>query len=330
MRTLAILALSAFALPAASQSAPSYTDLVVFGDSLSDNGNFFAQTGQPPAPYWRGRSSNGPVWVEQMANHLGFAMGDIDDRAVAFATTDDVLQLQVLPYLGSPAGVDPTALHVYWAGANDLFGLLATPGADPTAVIGAAMQNTADSLLALLASGAQHILVVNLPDLSATPFVVEFGDPQLTGQVLALTAGYNAALAQTLATLEGATGADFIELDAFALTQGLVAQPLSGGFSVVDARALSATGVVVPDPDVYLFWDHVHPTSRGHSLVMGAALGELGLLLGDVNADGLLDGADFGALYAAWGPCAAGTAADLDGNARVDAEDAELLRILLH
>ena len=41
--------------------------LVVFGDSLSDNGNLFDLTGFPQPPAWEGRSSNGPVYAEQLA-----------------------------------------------------------------------------------------------------------------------------------------------------------------------------------------------------------------------------------------------------------------------
>jgi|SRR5215469_9709362 len=38
--------------------------LVVFGDSLSDNGNSFALAGFPGFPYFEGRYSNGPNWVD--------------------------------------------------------------------------------------------------------------------------------------------------------------------------------------------------------------------------------------------------------------------------
>jgi phospholipase/lecithinase/hemolysin len=34
--------------------ADPYTQIVVFGDSLSDVGNVFAATGLPPAPYYQG------------------------------------------------------------------------------------------------------------------------------------------------------------------------------------------------------------------------------------------------------------------------------------
>lgn len=330
MFALHLLAPLALTLSTTSTPAPpAFTQLVVFGDSLSDNGNFFAATGAPPAPYWSGRFSNGPVWVEQMANHLGLAPGAVGDHAVGFATTSDVLQSQVAPYLAAVGSADPGALYVYWAGGNDLFGLIDTPGGDPTAVIGAAMQATSDALLALLGSGARDILVVNLPDLSATPLIVEFADRTLSNSVLQLTLAYNGALAQTLGALEVATGADFLELDAFGLTSALVADPHAGGFRVVDQRALAATGVVSPHEELFLFWDHVHPTRRGHSFVMGAALGELGILWGDVNGDGVLGSRDQAVLARSFGPCGPGTPADLDGNAVVDQEDLLLLRILL-
>src|ERR1700756_3920216 len=60
--------------------------LVVFGDSLSDNGNLFALTGFPQPPAWEGRSSNGPVYAEQLANLLHV---NLDDRAIAGAEASD-------------------------------------------------------------------------------------------------------------------------------------------------------------------------------------------------------------------------------------------------
>src|SRR3954447_10512298 len=44
-----------------ARSAPAFEHLVVFGDSLSDTGN-------------AGRFSNGPVWVEYLADRLGLKL----------------------------------------------------------------------------------------------------------------------------------------------------------------------------------------------------------------------------------------------------------------
>lgn len=70
--SLAAIAIAFSALASAS----SFDNLYVFGDSLSDTGNVYALTGghTPPAPYYHGRFSNGPVWVESLANHLGLSV----------------------------------------------------------------------------------------------------------------------------------------------------------------------------------------------------------------------------------------------------------------
>jgi phospholipase/lecithinase/hemolysin len=45
------LALVLLSVSAVAQ-AGSFSSVVVYGDSLSDNGNLFAATGQPGTPYW--------------------------------------------------------------------------------------------------------------------------------------------------------------------------------------------------------------------------------------------------------------------------------------
>src|SRR5919108_3147959 len=69
-------------LPFGRTWAGPYTTVVMFGDSLSDNGNLLALTGGavPASPYFAGRFSNGPVWVERLASALdvplvNFAVG---------------------------------------------------------------------------------------------------------------------------------------------------------------------------------------------------------------------------------------------------------------
>ncbi|PWU06438.1 MAG: hypothetical protein C5B43_01780, partial [Verrucomicrobia bacterium] len=51
-----------------------FDDLLVFGDSLSDVGNFYIINDKkdPKEPYYEGRFSNGPVWVEVFAEKMGF------------------------------------------------------------------------------------------------------------------------------------------------------------------------------------------------------------------------------------------------------------------
>ncbi|MBF0112690.1 MAG: hypothetical protein HQK74_08145, partial [Desulfamplus sp.] len=51
--------------------ALEFKNIVVFGDSLSDNGNLFSITEYPSEPYYQGRISNGPVWYDYLVEELG-------------------------------------------------------------------------------------------------------------------------------------------------------------------------------------------------------------------------------------------------------------------
>ena len=149
---LRVLAVNAVALIAVF-SAPAYAGgsnrFVVFGDSLSDPGNFFieyAQVSTPPyepvpsAPYdiHGHHFSNGPTWIEQLADELdtresgrpalerpgvytNYAMGRARARpnAPAFPAFD--LSTQVGLFLNDFGGQAPAhATYVIWIGANDL------------------------------------------------------------------------------------------------------------------------------------------------------------------------------------------------------------------
>jgi hypothetical protein len=62
------------ATSAATQPAlTKYDALITFGDSYCDVGNLFVATGgaEPAAPYYNGRFSNGPIWLDHVAGFLG-------------------------------------------------------------------------------------------------------------------------------------------------------------------------------------------------------------------------------------------------------------------
>ena len=58
----------------ATAQAPHYTNLYVFGDSYYDVGNLYAAFGRPGPPYYDGRLSNGPIWVDHIAGFLGLPL----------------------------------------------------------------------------------------------------------------------------------------------------------------------------------------------------------------------------------------------------------------
>ena len=187
-------------VPAAAHATvgPTFSDLVIFGDSLSDTGNLSILSGgyYPTAgttqPYAGGRYSNGKLWTEYLATGLGQA-GDAapyliggNNYAWAGARTGTG---------GSPPGLldqttlwagthvaDPNALYVLVGGGNDRRDArTAAPGNSALEQsfrklsAEAAVANLKSSLGVLAAAGAKHVLVSSLPDLAFTPEAVLLG-----------------------------------------------------------------------------------------------------------------------------------------------------------
>jgi hypothetical protein len=72
---------------------------VVFGDSMSDNGNFFRRSFNlypPDHCYFAGRFSNGPVWVERLAELIGGNV-QVEDYAFGGAVTSEGLLPAKIP-----------------------------------------------------------------------------------------------------------------------------------------------------------------------------------------------------------------------------------------
>jgi thermolabile hemolysin len=237
-----------------------FSRIIVFGDSLSDTGNFYRMTDDsfpPSPPYWQGRFCNGPVWVEFLAQDLGMA-GLEDNYAVGGAATGTQndsapfggVQNQIARYLSSHQG-DPDALYILWAGHNDVFLALTTGSYDLSQVV----PNTINNIRRLWAAGARHILVVNLADLGKTPMVVS---SDASAFVSGLVASINENLADALNGL-AAEGVPTITLEAFAFVDTVVADPAQFGFSNVTDKGIS---IYPANPAGYLFWDNVHPTTE--------------------------------------------------------------------
>lgn len=254
----------ALLVPAAE--AASFSSVIVYGDSISDNGNLFAATGIPGAPYYGGRRTNGPVAVEQLASALGaplidfawigattgignygdggtptdFGLHSLPGMQTEFAAT----QAELGPYLSS-------ALFVIWGGPNDF---LAPSSLDttPATVVARAVGDEIGIVSTLLGMGAQHILVPGMPDLGLTPYFQSLG-PTVAAQGSALTDAFNGALASSLPS-------GVLFYDTAALVRDMVANPASYGFTNVTNACYNGVTVCV-NPSQYLFFDDFHPTT---------------------------------------------------------------------
>ncbi len=120
----------------------------------------------------------------------------------------------------------------------------------------------------LQSSGARHIMVVNLPDLGKTPRLIlaeELGvyPPGTAAYVSAACALLNDALAATLDSMT-APGVTVIHADAFTFLNNVAAAP--GDYGMVNVQYPYLLFGVGTDPAAWLFWDDLHPTTRGHEI----------------------------------------------------------------
>lgn len=277
----AALAVALVAMSGSVASAQTYDRLVVFGDSLSDNGNLYGATGgTTPAspPYWQGRFSDGRTFAEQLgfnaANFNGPVTGSIN-MAFGGARTDSEasplgMQRQLATYVARGGVFGRGDLVSVLGGANNIFQGLPAAGAstNPTGTIGATSRSAAMDVAGLVNSvaqaGAGTIVVTNLPRLSVTP---QFRNTPAAPLADFAVTSFNSALYNNLAAVAAANaGANIIQVDLFTAGDALAADP--GAFGISNATAACFNGVTVcSNPGEYFYFDGVHPTTKGHSII---------------------------------------------------------------
>lgn len=308
MRLLAII--GAFLFSGMVVATPLH-NIVVFGDSLSDNGNLYETMKHqlpPSPPYYEGRFSNGQVWIEHViasyfpqnpAMHLlDYAYGG---AGVSEEEGDDdvlfTLRREVNTYLlahNDKASED--SLFVIWIGANNY--LAFPPDAEKTLKdVNAGIMH---SLQRLVEKGAMHILVVNLPDLGRTPAAVEFGS---VDTMTYLSDEHNKLLNDTMDHLKQEyPNIQWLYYDLHHALEDVMANPQDYGFTNTTSTCVNSvieditkTSVIkmvtLVNPkinrdacDGYLFFDLVHPTALAHKILGERArvmLDEAGIELTD-------------------------------------------------
>ena len=291
---IAVVVLAIF-WPGPGSATIIYNELVVLGDSLSDQGNVYTITGTliPPPEYTdgtnSGRFTNGLNYIDYLAPSLGLAVAPSvlggTNYAYGGARTDShplaafgALSLlgQRDAYISSLGGMDanPDALHVVWAGANDLrdiiIALLANPSIDPIPSVLNSVVNVTDVVSSLAAVNATTVLAPYIPNLGVVPIVTGGGDP--VPEAAALADFFNTALDQALAdVLTQFPLLTIFEFDTFTLSTEIFLDPLSFGFTnATDAcysEFVEPGGTVCTDPDEYVSWDGFHPTTAAHEMV---------------------------------------------------------------
>lgn len=297
LRGAAVAALTLAAVSAADAAgAQTYNRLVVFGDSLSDNGNLYLATGgttPTSPPYYQGRFSNGPVFTERLGftltNFMGPVTGNIN-YAFGGARTDSQasppgMRVQLAQYQGRGGVFGANDLVSILGGANNIFQGLPAAGASsnpqgsiaPVSLAAAADINFIVGNVAQ--AGAGTILVTNLPKLSLTP---QFrATPAAPLADYAVTT-FNGALLTGLNTTAAARpGTNIIMMDLFKVGDVIAANPTAFGVSNVTQPCFNGV-TVCANPNDYFYWDGVHPTAAGHAVM--ARLANDYLYYGDLGS----------------------------------------------
>jgi outer membrane lipase/esterase len=266
-----------------SSGSGNYSQIVVFGASLSDNGNAVSIVPGlfPGAPYYPGRASNGLLWIDVVAAELGNSVNPFvsggTNYAVGGARTCAISGTSVNPfdmcyqttlYLTAVLNkADANALYVVDAATvgNNIFAVINNnlPG---SVVTTEAPTDIANIMNRLYNAGARKFLVTNVPDVGATPRGRELPFP---ATATALSNGFNGTLNNELANFRAShAGADVRLADfksAVAITAGFT--------NTTDPCVVNL--VACATPDTYTYWDNLHPTAATGRNMAKAALAVL-------------------------------------------------------
>ena len=266
-----------------SISGETFSQIVVFGASLSDNGNAVSIVPGlfPGAPYYPGRASNGLLWIDIVADELGnevkpfvnggtnYAVGGARTCGISGASVNPFdMCNQVVLYLAAVLNrADANALYVIdtTAVGNNIFSVI-NNGLSQSEITTQAPTDIAKLMDKLYDAGARKFLVTNVPDVGATPRGQGLPSP---ATATALSNGFNGTLNNELANFRSAhSGADVRLADlksAVAITAGFT--------NTTDPCVVNL--VACATPDTYTYWDNLHPTAATGRNMAKAALAVL-------------------------------------------------------
>lgn len=250
------------------------SQIIAFGDSLSDPGNLFKLTsslydqGIPGDPYYNGRYSDGLLPVEVMGFLLdvkvtsyaygGARTGMGNQGGAALNNTGVAAQVQRYAAEHEGAVTRPHTLFFVWAGPNDFY---TGNNLYNAATARLASSNLLADIQTLYDSGARDFFVPLMPDLSTTPAALHSSMAFRTAAQLR-TAEYNLLLSDGIAAMsQTLPGMNAIVFDVPAFMQQSLPDLIDQNFNTTEPCYDANANVVCPNEEKYLFWDDVHPSA---------------------------------------------------------------------
>ncbi|MFZ2315792.1 MAG: SGNH/GDSL hydrolase family protein [Gammaproteobacteria bacterium] len=308
--------------------------VVMFGDSLSDNGNLYAMTFHyvPKASgYFQGRFSNGLSWVERLAEVLdlnvtkrseliNYAYGGAWAEPSEFSKMwmpipDLTTQVNAYILLERPGADISHHLFVIWMGGNDYLGVGEAPEVgrdDPEFATTNTVKYIENQTVALIKAGAKNILIMNMPDLSKTPYA-SYLKPAYAKNEALLVRWHNQKLATMVRYLSKRyPNVKIVLFDVYYYVEEATSHPekynltnvkqacFSGKYyfaaedrtkeldllnqfgkgenlspALQDAYGVKGQETKCNNPDQYLYWDRVHPSAKMNKLLSEFVLRDL-------------------------------------------------------
>lgn len=270
-------------------NASSFNDFVFFGDSITDSGNVFFVTGgetvEPPfggllpqRAYSSRNFSNDLVWSQYISEFNGleinasfnpitpgnnFAFGGATNQPLAVVPSPS-LEEQLGFWQQTTGNIaDPDAFYFVQGGANDV--RIATTIENDFAA-NLLLQNAVNSIDTivndLIDAGARNIAVINSPDIGLTP---ESLLSETSDRATNFSQIYNNSLAQTLNSFDS-EAVNLVPIDAFNFIRSITNDPTAFD---LPANTITNLPCILPNsvcsnPDEYIFYDGIHPTSATH------------------------------------------------------------------
>ena len=271
--------------------------IVAFGDSLSDNQNIYNASNWtlPNSNSWFvGHFSNGNNWVEYLAGNLQLPLYNWAIGGAGVTTQDLVIpgviqQVQsYTTYMQKAQNYQPqNTLFTLLIGGNDLVNYNST--------VDQVISGETQALQNLIQSGARNILLLKLPDVSKAPvFTIKTNGAAVAAQVTDL----NNRLVALVASLQAQYGSSLnIQLfDTYSLFNDVLNNPAKYQVSNTTQSCLnintdSSTNYLqtqtarsqCSNPDTFVFWDTLHPTTHTHKLLANAVTAFVGSSFGNLS-----------------------------------------------
>ncbi|KAI8321250.1 hypothetical protein GQ54DRAFT_188261 [Martensiomyces pterosporus] len=262
--------------------------LIVFGDSMSDDGYMPHYSNY--SHYWGGRYSNSYMWNEYAAMLLNM---NLENYAAGGSTTNNTFspaygRTQLIPsvsdvvqqYIANNTNTSffkkRTSIIAMDGGANDIFYAISdlmSGAVNTTQWAQQLVANQMNNVNALLNAGYRNIYLLNLPDMSKSPASSQYGGPSVFAPIMSAV---NQGLQQAVNNLVRsnpftAYGVQIYDL-ATMMDQSLqptVLQAINVTDTTNSCLSTNPDGSTnyCTSPDTDYYYDEFHPTGRPHYLI---------------------------------------------------------------